>query len=147
MKLDLLRKLIREEVRAAVKEELQDMLNEAVKYASAVPETTKNTAGTNYREVKQKDLARTWSVGKMNTGTVPLGEMLSQTQAAMTGEDYNNVMNNVGVPKPNFTSKVATDMGLTEHSGPQPGIDISKLDFVKKAKAVLDKSYEKDQSR
>lgn len=147
MKLDLLRKLIREEVRAAVKEELQDMLNEAVKYASAVPETTKNTAGTNYREVKQKDLARTWSVGKMNTGTVPLGEMLSQTQAAMTGEDYNNVMNNVGVPKPNFTSKVATDMGLTEHSGPQPGIDISKLDFVKKAKAVLDKSFEKDKNR
>ena len=147
MKLDLLRKLIREEVRAAVKEELQDMLNEAVKYASAVPETNKNTAGTNYREVKQKDLARTWSVGKMNTGTVPLGEMLSQTQAAMTGEDYNNVMNNVGVPKPNFTSKVATDMGLTEHSGPQPGIDISKLDFVKKAKAVLDKSFEKDKNR
>ena len=147
MKLNLLRKLIREEVRAAVKEELQDMLNEAVKYASSIPETNKNTAGTNYREVKQKDLARTWSVGKMNTGTVPLGEMLSQTQAAMTGEDYNNVMNNIGVPKPNFTSKVATDMGLTEHSGPQPGIDISKLDFVKKAKAVLDKSYEKDQSR
>ena len=83
----------------------------------------------------------------MNTGTVPLGEMLNQTQAAMTGEDYNNVMNNIGVPKPNFTSKIATDMGLTEHSGPQPGIDISKLDFVKKAKAVLDKSFEKDKNR
>ena len=147
MKLDLLRKLIREEVKAAVKEELQDMLNEAVKYASAVPETNKNTVGTDYKEVKQKDLARTWSVGKINTGTVPLGEMLNQTQAAMTGEDYNNVMNNIGVPKPNFTSKIATDMGLTEHSGPQPGIDISKLDFVKKAKAVLDKSFEKDKNR
>ena len=31
MKLDQLRKIIREEVRAAVKEELQDMLTEAVK--------------------------------------------------------------------------------------------------------------------
>jgi len=31
MKLDQLRKIIREEVRAAVKEELQDILNEAVK--------------------------------------------------------------------------------------------------------------------
>ena len=147
MKISQLRKIIREEVRAAVKEELQDMLNEAVKYASAVPETNKNTVGTDYKEVKQKDLARTWSVGKMNTGTVPLGEMLNQTQADMTGEDYNNVMNNIGVPKPNFTSKIATDMGLTEHSGPQPGIDISKLDFVKKAKAVLDKSFEKDKNR
>ena len=37
-----------------------------------------------------------------------------------------------------------TGMGLTENSGPMPGIDISKLDFVSKAKAVLDKSYEKD---
>ena len=34
MKIDQLRKIIREEVRAAVKEELQDMLTEAVKVAS-----------------------------------------------------------------------------------------------------------------
>ena len=33
MKLDQLRKIIREEVRSAVKEELQEMLNEAVKAA------------------------------------------------------------------------------------------------------------------
>ena len=35
MKLDQLRKIIREEVRSAVKEELQDVMNEAVKAASA----------------------------------------------------------------------------------------------------------------
>ena len=35
MKLDQLRKIIREEVRAAVKEELQEVMNEAVKIASA----------------------------------------------------------------------------------------------------------------
>ena len=34
MKLDQLRKIIREEVKAAVKEELQDMLTEAVRVAS-----------------------------------------------------------------------------------------------------------------
>ena len=33
MKLNQLRKIIREEVKAAVKEELQDILNEAVKVA------------------------------------------------------------------------------------------------------------------
>ena len=33
-------------------------------------------------------------------------------------------------------------MGLTESSGPMPGIDITKLDFVKKAKAIYDKSNE-----
>ena len=34
MKLDQLRKIIREEVRAAVKEELQEVMNEAVRVAS-----------------------------------------------------------------------------------------------------------------
>ena len=51
MKLDQLRKIIREEVRAAVKEELQEMLNEAVKHAS---KPDKQVSG--YKQVKQKDL-------------------------------------------------------------------------------------------
>ena len=145
MKLDQLRKIIREEVRAAVKEELQEMLTEAVKVAS----TPSKNEQSGYKQVKQKDLARTWSVGKMNTGTVPLEEMLNQTKANMTSEEYQNVFagNSNMVQKPNFASNVATDMGLTEHSGPQPGIDISKLSFVNKAKAIFDKSNEKDKNR
>ena len=39
MKLDSLRKIIREEVRSAVQDELKDILNEAVKFASK-PETS-----------------------------------------------------------------------------------------------------------
>ena len=142
MKLDQLRKIIREEVRSAVKDELQEMLNEAVKAASA-PSTQE------YKEVKQKDLKRTWSTGRMNPGTVPLEEMLSMTKEEMTGEDYKNVVNadSSMVKKPNFASNVATSMGLTESSGPMPGIDISKLDFVGKAKAIYDKSLEKDKNR
>lgn len=141
MKLDQLRKIIREEVRAAVKEELQDMLNEAVKVASA-PEQTQNS----YRQVKQNDLKRTWSVGKMNSGTVPLEEMLQQTAKNMTGEEYRNIFNGNAdmVQKPNFASSMASQMGMTESSGPAPGLDISNLKFVKNAKAILDKSYEKD---
>ena len=81
MKLDQLRKIIREEVRSAVKDELQEMLNEAVKAAS-VPSTQE------YKAVKQKDLKRTWSTGRINPGTVPLEEMLSMTKQEMTGEDY-----------------------------------------------------------
>tara|TARA_R110002167_G_scaffold2059_6_gene10501 strand:+ start:1383 stop:1817 length:435 start_codon:yes stop_codon:yes gene_type:complete len=142
MKLDQLRKIIREEVRSAVKDELQEMLNEAVKAASA-PSTQA------YKAVKQKDLKRTWSTGKMNPGTVPLEEMLNQTKSEMTGQDFRNVVgaDSSMVKKPNFASNVATSMGLTESSGPLPGIDISKLDFVGKAKAIYDKSIEKDKSR
>jgi len=62
----------------------------------------------------------------------------------MSSQDYNNMINNPGPMKPNFASNIATGMGLTENSGPMPGIDISKLDFVSKAKSILDKSYEKD---
>jgi hypothetical protein len=142
MKLDQLRKIIREEVRSAVKDELQEMLNEAVKAASA-PSTQE------YKAVKQKDLKRTWSTGRMNPGTVPLEEMLNQTRSEMTGEDYKNVVgaDSSMVKKPNFASNVATSMGLTENSGPLPGIDISKLDFVAKAKSIYDASIEKDKNR
>ena len=149
MKLDQLRKIIREEVRAAVKEELQDMLNEAVEFASK-PKKDVNlykadkTGG--FTPVKQKDLKRSWSTGKMNSGTVPLEEMLNQTRQSMTNEDYQQVYagDSSMVKKPNFATSVASSMGM---GGSQPGLDISKLDFVTKAKKVFDASLEKDKNR
>ena len=144
MKLDQLRKIIREEVRAAVKEELRDVMNEAVKYASAPQPQFKKF--NEYKPVKQKDLGRTWSTGKMNTGTVPLEEMISQTASSMTKEDNNGLMGGSGASAPNLASSMASTMGMTGN-GQQPGIDISKLDFVKSAKSILDKSLEKDKVR
>ena len=144
MKLDQLRKIIREEVRAAVKEELQDVMNEAVKYASTPLETVRTNNA--YAPVKQKDISRTWSTGKMNPGTVPLEEMLADTKKSMTAEDVNNIMGGGGVKKPNFAQSMATQMTM-ENSGPMPGIDISKLDFVSKAKTVLDAANEKSRNR
>ena len=143
MKLDTLRKVIREEVKAAIKEELQDMLNEAVKVASAP--STSNVQNTNqYKPVVQKDLSKTWSTGKINTGTIPLEEMLNQTQREMTGEDYKQI---TGATSPSVNTStsnmMANQMGLTENSGPMPGIDISKLDFVKKAKDIYDLANKK----
>ena len=143
MKLDTLRKVIREEVKAAIKEELQDMLNEAVKVASAP--STSNVQNTNqYKPVVQKDLSKTWSTGKINTGTIPLEEMLNQTQREMTGEDYKQI---TGATSPSVNTStsnmMANQMGLTENSGPMPGIDISKLDFVKKAKGIYDLANKK----
>jgi len=143
MKLDQLRKIIREEVRAAVKEELQEMLTEAVKIASE-PSTPKVQKFNEYKPITQKDISRTWSTGKLNTGTVPLEEMLQQTAANMTRNDYKDI---VGAKPPSTAASMATQMGMTESAGPMPGLDISNLDFVNKAKAVLDKSYEKDKSR
>jgi uncharacterized protein YydD (DUF2326 family) len=144
MKVDVLRKLIREEVRAAIKEELSEVLTEAVKIASA---PVKETKSNDFKPVTQKDIKRTWSTGKMNSGTVPLEEMLQQTAQQMTSEDAKHIAGAGQVSKPNFASSMASQMGMTQNSGPMPGIDISQLDFVKKAKAVLDLSNEKDQNK
>ena len=148
MKLDQLRKIIREEVRAAVKEELQEVMNEAVKIASTPtqPSSIKNKTNE-YKPVTQKDVSRTWSPsGKMNSGTVPLEEMLNQTAANMSGEDNRNFAGGA-MQKPNYAQSMAGNMGMTESAGPMPGLDISKLDFVKKAKSVLDASHQKDKAR
>jgi len=138
MKLDQLRKIIREEVRAAVKEELQEMLTEAVKVAST-PETKKPT---NVYQAVEKGQPKKWSFGKSAT----LDEMLQQTAASMSGDDAKNF--GAGqVTKPNFASSMGAQMGMTENAGPMPGIDISKLDFVSKAKSVLDLADKKTKAR
>ena len=137
MKLDQLRKIIREEVRAAVKEELQEVMNEAVKYAST---PTKQVSQT-YTEIP-KGQPKKWSTGKSAT----LDEMLRATQAEMTPDDAANIMGSSGVQKPNFASMMSNQMSR-ENSGPMPGIDISKLDFVGKAKQVLDASIKKDKQK
>lgn len=144
MKVDVLRKLIREEVRAAIKEELSEVLTEAVKIAS---EPVKEEKANDFKPVTQKDIKRTWSTGKMNPGTIPLEEMLQQTAQSMTSEDAKHIAGAGEVSKPNFASSMASKMGMTQNSGPMPGIDISQLDFVKKAKAVLDLSNEKDKNK
>jgi len=155
MKLDQLRKIIREEVRAAVKEELQDILNEAVKAASTP---------SNGMQAVPKGQEKKWSVGKsatldeMLTNQKPkatnikfakdnkIQSMLEMTKQSMTNEDYKQVYGGTSdmVKKPNFASSMATNMGM---SGDQPGIDISQLDFVGKAKTILDAANKKDKTR
>jgi hypothetical protein len=140
MKLDQLRKIIREEVKAAVKEELQDMLNEAVRVASQ-PQVKQVTQYESYKpkEVKNPN----------PTSTDPIMEMLSQTKASMTESEYKNIYTGTSdmVQKPNFASMMASNMGMTESRGSQPGLDISQFDFVKKAAAVYNKSVQKDKEK
>ena len=137
MKLDQLRKIIREEVRAAVKEELQEVMNEAVKAAS-----------TPSQEVEKKQVVQPEPV-KRKPGTGSITEMLNQTKASMTADEYKNVFTGTAdmVQKPNFASMMAGNMGMTPSAGPQPGLDISQFDFVKKAGAVYNAAIEKDKQK
>ena len=141
MKLDHLRTIIREEVRAAFKEELQEVLTEAVKIASN-PKQTFYSSPPIPIEVAKEQPSKYNPIGT-NTGiTNSLDEMLSMTKAGMTPTEYNNI---VGSTPPSTSAKMASQLGMQDRS--LPGIDISKLDFVSKAKQVLDASYTKDKVR
>jgi hypothetical protein len=169
MKLDQLRQIIREEVRAAVKEELQDVMNEAVRIASTPtqmqlapkPGTSDWTAIVPTIEessVVAKQPSRQELAELIGLKTPPkatnieftkdkkLNSLLAETQASMSNEDYQQVFTGTSdmVRKPNFASSMASSMGM---SGTQPGLDISQLSFVKNAKKVLDLANQKSRSK
>ena len=140
MKLDQLRKIIREEVKAAVKEELQEMLTEAVRVASqpdAKPNIQKFESQTKIQEVQT------------TKSSDPIAEMINQTKASMNNDEYRNVISGTSdmVQKPNFAEMMASNMGMVDSGRPAPGLDISQFDFVKKAGAVYKASVEKDKQK
>lgn len=139
MKLNQLRKIIREEVKAAVKEELQDILNEAVKVASTPINETKSS---------NTQMPTPTPTNPVATGNKSINEMLKQTADNMTNEDYKSVFNgtsNMVTGMPNMATSMANQMNMG--SGNQPGLDISNLDFVKKAGAVFNASVSKDKQK
>ena len=130
MKLDILRKIIREEVKAAVKEELHDVLTEAVKIASTPISSTKPV-------VKYE---------KPKTGNI--AEIMDLTKKSMTNEDYRTLVSansSMVTGLPNTATTMASQMNM--NAGNQPGIDISNLSFVNKAKQVLDASKKLEASK
>lgn len=138
MKLDQLRKIIREEVRSAVKEELQDILNEAVKHAS-----TPNVQKTAEHRQVQATVPPPSSINPVAKKD-SIEQMLEMTKNSMTNEEYKNVFTGTSdmvTGMPNMASTMMNQMNAG--AGRQPGIDISNLDFVNKAKAVLDASNKK----
>ena len=158
MKLDQLRKIIREEVRAAVKEELQDVINEAVKIASTPakmqpapqPGTSDWSAAKKPSKQELAEMIGLKTPPKQTniefSKNEAINSMLQQTRKSMTNEDYQQVFAGTSdmVSKPNFASSMANQMGM---SGVQPGLDLSQLDFVKNAKSIFDASVKKDKQR
>jgi len=142
MKLDQLRKIIREEVRSAVREELQDVMNEAVRVASQ-PGVQKLAENKPIKVAPQVPTPTNPQGGKKS-----IEEMLQMTKGNMTNEEYKNVFSgtsNMVSGMPNTASNMLNKMSAG--AGRQPGIDISNLDFVKKAGEVLNASNQKDKEK
>jgi hypothetical protein len=133
MKLDLLKKLIKEAVKEAVREELETILSEDAK-----PVQTPRQTVTKYAEYKPT-VARPIPTGN------PIADLMNETKYSMTQGEYQSMVS--------ATSDMVQAPGLGMNpiegfrSGPEPGLDISQFDFIKKAGAILQASNEKDKQR
>ena len=133
MKLELLKKLIKEAVSEAVREELGKILSEDAK-----PIQTPASTVTKYENYKPP-IARPVPTGD------PIADLLSETKYSMSQGEYQNIMS--------ATSDMAQAPGLGMNpieqfrQGPEPGLDISQFDFIKKAGAIYNASNEKDKQR
>ena len=142
MKLDQLRKVIREEVRAAVKEELQDVMNEAVKYASTPQQPIQKASA--YEPVNTT-APKQWSVEPGKRAS--LDEMLNQTSISMNSTDARNFVRGGGAaPRPNFASQQVNQLAGT---GGDVGVQFSDIPGFDpaKAKAILDAANAKSRNR
>jgi hypothetical protein len=128
MKLELLKKLIKEAVKEAVREELETILSEDVKPSKAPISTV--TKYENYKPPVSRPVP---------TGD-PIMDLLNETRSTMTQGEYKNIVGN---------SAAMVDGGdySSYSQGPEPGLDLSQFDFVKKAGAIYKASFEKDKQR
>jgi hypothetical protein len=129
MKVDLLKKLIKEAVREVLKEELAGTLAEA-----PVRQVSKVTKFEPYKPTVSNYKA------PVTTGD-PIADLLQETRAQMRNQDNSHMQD--------FSQMVqAPGLGMQSHDSYQePGLDISQFDFIKKAASVYNASVEKDKAR
>ena len=135
MKLDLLKKLIKEAVGEAVREELLKILSEDVKPSQpARPSVMKYE---NYKPITAKPIP---------TGD-PIMDLLNETRATMTSAPDSGY-------RPDMSSMIqAPGLGMESmmieesFQGPELGLDISQFDFINKAASVYKASVQKDKER
>ena len=151
MKLDLLKKLIKEAVKEAVREELETILSEGANSAKVPTEMV-----SEFREVKpavkKYEEYRPVMAKPIPTGD-PIADLMNETKYSMTQGEYRSLVSatsdmvqapGLGMQSTGLEALLAEDQF---RPGPEPGLDISQFDFVKKAGAVFKASQEKDRQR
>ena len=133
MKLDLLKKLIKEAVSEAVREELGKILSEDVKPVQTLAHTT-----TKY-EKHRPVVARPVPTGD------PIADLMNETKYSMTQGEYQSMISATS----DMVQAPGLGMNPTEQfrQGPEPGLDITQFDFMMKAGEVYKASVEKDRQR
>jgi hypothetical protein len=134
MKLDLLKKLIKEAVSEAVREELGKILSEDAKPIPAPVQTV--TKYASHKPIVAKPIP---------TGD-PIADLMNETKYSMTQGEYQNMLSATSdmVSAPGIGMQSATNQF---RPGPEPGLDISQFDFMMRAGDVYKASVEKDKQR
>lgn len=123
MKVSQLKSLIKE----AVKEALTEELKEIVSSSTAKPSST----------LQEALVTKTPPPAPQATGNAILDAM-NATKHNMTNEDYRTIVN---------ANSSMVPGGAMPQAGPTPGLDLSQLDFAKKAGAIYQKSNEIDKAK
>ncbi len=155
--LNAFRKIIREEVQKAIQEEVRDIILEAVTIAST-PKSTSAPVQANgnfgVSTTTYPDAKITTNLNKTGTNTAkedirakfqamnPIEQMLEETKLNFTSADAKNFSGNIQ----NRAGAMAHELGMM-NDGPHPGLDLSSLPFLTKAKSILDVSKQKDRER
>lgn len=138
--LNALSRLIRREVKAAIQEEVRDIIVEAVRIASTPKSTEQPTVNQAVRNVPSPSRA---DIRAQFQAMNPIEQMLQETKLSFTSADAKNFMSG-GPTNPNKAVAVAHELGMMDTPQSNVGIDLSSLPFLKNAKTILDLSKEKD---
>lgn len=134
MKTELFKKLIKEAVREVLREEL---LTE-----SPVKQVPKVTKYAPYTPPVSSPAKTTFN---------PIADLMAETKASMMTDPgaghYMDMSQHVSAPGMGMESSNQPIMMEESFARPEPGLDISQFDFVKKAAAVYNASVEKDKER
>jgi len=135
MKVEALKKIIKEAVREVLLEEREAL--QEVSHTTKVHESSKD-------QPSSKDLLK--PAAKESTPGDVISEMINMTRNNMTREDYQSIFNGNSsmVSKPDFRMDSSLD---NIPAGPQPGLDISNLDFVKNAASIFKLAEQKSQGK
>lgn len=139
--LNALSRLIRKEVKAAIQEEVRDIIIEAVRIAST-PKSTEQPITEPIVVNTPQNISRADIRAKFQTMN-PIEQMLEETKLNFTSADAKNFIS--GEPmNPNKAVAVAHELGMMDVPKSNTGLDLSSLPFLKNAKTILDLSKEKD---
>jgi hypothetical protein len=133
--------LIRKEVRAAIREELSEVIQEAIQIASTPDITVASKPVAPVQQPKptpgkRATISDLLEETKLNFSSADARSFVAPSQRAVLGDEFQS--------RP--ATAIANQLGFTSPED-VPGVDLSQLPFVRKAKQVLDAAIEKDKQK